>query len=53
MKQAKNTTKDKTYNRDMTGRPINRSKTWGEKINKDAQKSRRLWHKEQQQHADL
>jgi len=35
------TTKDKNWNRDMFGTPINRSKGWGERKNKDSKRNRR------------
>ena len=37
--------KGKNYNRDMNGTPINRSKSWGERSNKNTKKDRREWRK--------
>ncbi len=34
------------WNKDGAGRPANRSKTWGEKSDKDARKDRRNWKKD-------
>ena len=38
--------KGSSWNRDMTGRPVNRSKAWGERKGKDPKKDRRNWQKE-------
>lgn len=35
----------KDYNRDMNGNPINRSSSWGERVDKDTKKDRREWRK--------
>ena len=37
--------KGKDFNRDINGTPINRSKVWGERNNKDTKKDRRDWRK--------
>jgi hypothetical protein len=39
--------KGKNWNRDETGRPVNRSNSWGERNDKDVKRCRREWKQQQ------